>query len=700
LEDVLQVKASVAGSESEAVRLALNSRFAAGDAEYAALVVRGIDAKDAPGDRTRLDSLVTAIAELQGVARVRFYERTRDSLLMGKGGVLVLAVLDPTDSPSDRVIPLLREATAPFASGWSSLGITLRWTGESALNYDLRKASARDATRAELRALPLTGIILLFAFGSLVAAGVPVVVGLLTITCALGTAGLVGRVLPLHLVLQSLVTMLGLGLGIDYGLLMVSRFRESRRGGKTRKESEAITARFGGRTILLSGVAVMLGFGGLLVVPVGEVRSVGFGGLVVVAFAVAVSLTLLPKLLVILDPVLDKLSLSGKRRFTPDLWYRWGRWVSVHPVSVLVAAGLPLLWLCLHATQLRVGTPWESWLPPSIESTRGIEDLRAIERAGLLQMTRVLIQLPDTTEVLSQDGWATVRSIRTHLLADDRIASVLSFAGFTGAQPMSRLAFLTTPQAIRDTYLSDDRRTVLLDVIPTEHTEPEDMLAYVRNMRSTVHARVAEDTQILVGGLPAFHVDYQERVSGYLPMVVVLVVAGTFVALFIGFRSLLIPVKALALNLLSVAAAFGVVKLVFQDGLALAALGLEQPISAVFPVIPTLVFCTVFGLSMDYEVFLVARVAELRRQGVSEPDALAQGLAFSAPVISSAAAIMVVVFGAFALGDYLVIKILGLALAASVFLDATLVRVAVGPALLTLAGRWNWWPGIRTPQNA
>ena len=159
---------------------------------------------------------------------------------------------------------------------------------------------------------------------------------------------------------------------------------------------------------------------------------------------------------------------------------------------------------------------------------------------------------------------------------------------------------------------------------------------------------------------------------------------------------MLIPLKALALNLLSVAAGLGVVKLVFQDGLALAALGLDAPVSAVFAVIPTLVFCTVFGLSMDYEVFLVARVAELKREGASERDAIARGLAHSAPVITSAAAIMVVVFGAFSLGEYLVIKILGLALAASVLLDATLVRVAVGPALLTLAGRWNWWPGVRT----
>jgi RND superfamily putative drug exporter len=175
-----------------------------------------------------------------------------------------------------------------------------------------------------------------------------------------------------------------------------------------------------------------------------------------------------------------------------------------------------------------------------------------------------------------------------------------------------------------------------------------------------------------------------------------LVLLGTGVALFIGLRSMLVPLKAIALNLLAVGCGFGAVVLVFQDGWGLGLFGLQQSLETVFPILPTIVFCTVFGLSMDYEVFLVSRVAEARRQGMDDRAAIVAGLATTAPVITSAAAIMVTVFGAFMMGKFLLIQMLGLALAVAVFIDATFIRSAVGPALLTLAGRWNWWPGRTT----
>jgi RND superfamily putative drug exporter len=182
-------------------------------------------------------------------------------------------------------------------------------------------------------------------------------------------------------------------------------------------------------------------------------------------------------------------------------------------------------------------------------------------------------------------------------------------------------------------------------------------------------------------------------VGGRLGTVVTLVVATTLLVLLLAFRSVLVPVKAVLLNLLAVAGAFGALVLVFQDGHGLGWLGLEAPLDGVFPIVPPLVFCTVFGLSMDYEVFLVARVAEARRAGMGEEDALAEGLERTGGVITSAAAIMVAVFAAFALGDFVLVKMLGFTLAVAVLLDATVVRVAIGPALLRLAGRWNWWPG-------
>jgi RND superfamily putative drug exporter len=195
--------------------------------------------------------------------------------------------------------------------------------------------------------------------------------------------------------------------------------------------------------------------------------------------------------------------------------------------------------------------------------------------------------------------------------------------------------------------------------------------------------------------MPAFNADYEDAIDGSIGLVIGLVLGGTLLALLVGFRSILIPLKALALNLLSVAAALGAVVLVFQDGHGAALVGLEAGMGGLFPALPVLVFCIVFGLSMDYEVFLVARVAEARNAGMSDADAIAEGLARTGGMITSAAAIMIVVFGAFMLGDFLMIKVLGFALATAVLLDATVVRMAIGPALLSLAGKWNWWPGDR-----
>jgi RND superfamily putative drug exporter len=190
-------------------------------------------------------------------------------------------------------------------------------------------------------------------------------------------------------------------------------------------------------------------------------------------------------------------------------------------------------------------------------------------------------------------------------------------------------------------------------------------------------------------------VDYEGAIAEATPRVVGLVLGGTLVALLVGFRSVLVPIKAVVLNLLSVGAAFGAVVLVFQDGRGIGLLGLASPLDGAFPAVPLLVFCTVFGLSMDYEVFLVSRVAEARRRGMREGEAVVEGVRRTGGVITSAALIMTVVFGAFMLGDFVLVKILGFALAAAVLLDVTVVRLALGPALLALGGRWNWWPGVR-----
>ena len=699
LETILETGATLPASEWDRARRAA-TELPAGEAEVAVLVMRGLDPRKDIAARRRVAVLDSVIGGVPGVERVRSYQEPRDSLLVGSGGSILFAVLDPAHGTGDRIVPHLREATAGLADGWAADGVTLRWTGESALNADLRTASARDAAAAERRALPLSLIILVLAFGSAVAAGLPLVVGVLTILCALGAAGLVGRLVPLSLMLQSLVTMVGLGLGIDYALLMVRRFREELAAGRGVEEAAQASAAIAGRTIVISGLAVLLGFTGLLVVPLIELRSVGVGGIVVVVCAVAASTTLLPAVLALLGRRIEWISVRVPGALDLATWRKWGDLVCRRPLTMAALGAAPLLWLGWHGAQLTLGTPRHNWLPPSMESAQGLADLEAMGRGALLHRTHVLVRLPPGTTALSRDGWQALRGVHATLARDPRVATVFSFADLSRDRPPSRLTLLATPRPVRDTYVTADGRLVALDVLPPEGIEPQAVVEFVNDIRPRLRAAAGPGATVLVGGLPGFRADFQNAVDGWLGLVVTLVIIGTFFTLAVCFRSVLVPVKALALNLLSVMGAFGVLKLVFQDGIGLHLLGLASPVSAVFPVIPTLAFCTVFGLSMDYEVFLVARVAELRRSGVGERAAIAGGLAHSAPVITSASAIMIVVFGAFAFGEFLIMQMLGVALAAAVLLDATLVRVVLGPALLALAGRWNWWPGDRGGNRA
>jgi RND superfamily putative drug exporter len=247
----------------------------------------------------------------------------------------------------------------------------------------------------------------------------------------------------------------------------------------------------------------------------------------------------------------------------------------------------------------------------------------------------------------------------------------------------------------RRTFLSGDGRAALLEVLPAASVSLRDQVDWVRELRKAGAAVLTgvPGATLRIGGIPALNADYQTIVGDRFSSLMVLVVVGTLLALLGGFRSLFAAVKAIALNLLSVAASFGALVLVFQDGHGSSLLGVRGGTGSVFPIVPIVTFAIVFGLSMDYEVFLVARVLEARRSGLSETDAIPEGLARTAGLITSAAAIMIVVFAAFTFGSFLVVKMIGFTLAVAVFIDATLVRIVIGPALLRIAGDWNWWPG-------
>jgi len=515
------------------------------------------------------------------------------------------------------------------------------------------------------------------------------------VALTLGVLSIVSGLASLSVLVVTVASMLGLALGIDYALLTVSRFREARAAGSSPAASAVEAARHAGRTVAVSGAVVAIGFLVLLLVPLNELRSAVLGGLIVVVVSVLLAATLLPGALATIGARLEIGRIVGRRSGSEDRWRAWARRVTARPWLVLLVAGTPVLLLAVPAARLNPHIPRGHWLPPKMESAKALEDLRKMGRSGLVEALRVMLELPETTTALEHDGWEAQRRLAERLATDPRVARVQSLRTLAGdrADDLAYVALL--PAFGKRSFLSVEGDAALLEVVPREDADPEDLASLVRELRRADPALLCglPGARLRVGGLPAFNADYEDAVAGRMAWVIGLVIGTTFLSLLVAFRSVLVALKAVALNLLAVSAAFGALVLVFQDGHGVRWLRLEGPVDGVFPIVPALVFCTVFGLSMDYEVFLVARVAEARRGGMSDEEAIAEGLARTGRVITSAAAIMVAVFATFILGSFVVNKMLGFALAVAVLIDATVVRVAIGPALLRLAGRWNWWPG-------
>jgi RND superfamily putative drug exporter len=690
----------VARSESNEVDERLATEFGARAGPSAVLVASGVPLPDTDEGRALLNDVVLALRRVPEVTRVTSYLGVKDSLWLARGGTFLVVGL--TAAPrQDAVIERLRSTTHALERNLRARypAVSLAWTGAPAFNYDVRLTATRDAAQAERRSVPLAILLLLLAFGSMVAALLPIGVGAVSILISLGIATLLSAHSPLSILLRNIVSMIGLGVGVDYALLAVSRFREALHRGASPRAAASETVRRAGHTVAISGISVAIGFAALTLVPSTDLHSIAVGGMLVIGCSVLLATTLLPGALSLLGHRIDAWRIAMPRRGGEGSahWRRWGGWVSAHPWLVLVIAGAPMASLAWESRRLSTDIPGIDWLPERMESARGAHALIEMGRSGIVQQLRVLLILPPDARALTPVGWDATRRLSESLSADPRVQRVRSLPTLThAARPSATLLSILAPE-LRASYLSRDERTMLIEVIPHEGVPSGELMRFTRELRKRPPPALpgVGTARVLVGGLPALDADYQDAVASRLPMVIELVVAATFVALFVGFRSLLIPIKALALNLLTVAAAFGAAVLVFQDGHGAHLMGLREPLSGLFPAVPAIVFCTVFGLSMDYEVFLVARVAEAHRSGLTDDEAIAEGLGRTGGVITSAASIMLVVFAASAAGEFLIIKVLGFTLAVAVVLDATLVRIAIGPALLRLAGQWNWWPGER-----
>jgi RND superfamily putative drug exporter len=533
-------------------------------------------------------------------------------------------------------------------------------TGNIPLNGDIDAALDRDLQRAEIVSLPLALLLLLLVFGSAAAALLTLGVGVVVIVAGLGATFAYARAGDVSQYALNIVTLIGLGVAIDYSLFIVSRFREELGRGTTVEDAVGRSLATAGRAILFSGITVAIGLAGMLFYPGTFLVSLGVSGSLVVAAAVLYALTFLPALLSIFGPRVGAWRVPLPRgRAGAGLWHSIATAVMRRPLLVLVPTVGLIAIAASPFVQLRLATADATILPPTVESRRGY-DILVNEFPGQDQSSiTVVARFPD--DPLSHR--TALEGLRTRLAALPNVLRV--------DMPLS--AQTTSPHI---TVLS----------VRTARTAQSDE---ARDIVKAIRAESVEGGDVLVTGDTAFDVDAVKYLVDRTPIAIGFVTLTTMVALFLLLGSFVLPLKAVAMNALSVAASFGALVWIIQQGHLANILNFTP--QSIEPSLPVIMFCIMFGLSMDYEVLLLSRIQEEYLQTGDNTAAVASGLERSGRLITGAAAIMVGVFVAFALADVVVIKSVGLGLAIAVALDATIVRALVVPATMRLLGRANWW---------
>ena len=570
-------------------------------------------------------------------------------------------------------------------------------SGGTATLLELEQVSERDARRAELFGLPISLVILLFAFGAIVAAGLPLVSAVTSIVVS--SAGLfwLGQLMDFAVFTMTIVTMLGLATGIDYALLIVNRFREELKSNFDARGAAARTAATAGKAVAFSGLTVLVALAALLVPPVAFIRSIGVGAMLVLTVSVLVAVTAVPAALALLGHRVNWLKVT---RRDPGLrsrafWRALAQLIMRRPRFWALLGTVVLLALALPSLRMQVADPGPRGLATTTEARRTVNALGELGLEGVLNPFDVLIDFGDT-------GFYHPANVRLISLLERGLEALEGVEAFTSPLALRGIPRLLLYQyyASSETVLSsevaplaratvsENGRYVLVRVYPPGAVTPAEGGELYRSLDALL---AQQGLSARIGGGYVRGTEWAQALYGSFPLALGLVALATLVLLGLAFRSLLIPIKALVMNILTVGATYGVLTLVLQDGLVARLFNTGPVLGYIDTSAPLFIFAIVFGLSMDYEVFMVARIYEAHERGLDDREAVASALSSTGSVITSAAAVMVTLFSLFLFSSVELIRTLGIGLTVAILLDATLVRLALVPAVMTLAGRWNWW---------
>ncbi|WP_458687240.1 MMPL family transporter [Nocardia tengchongensis] len=586
-----------------------------------------------------------------------YWNSARSPNLRSADGRQAVAVVFSAGDDNQRVAEYPKIAAALRVPG-----LDTKLTGYSALADTISEQSRHDLVLAESISIPLTALVLVLVFGGVVAAALPVLIGTLAVVGALGAVGLIARLTEVSVFAMNVVSLLGLGLAIDYGLFIVGRFREELANGSTTEAAVARTLATAGRTVLFSALLLMCAFAGTFVFPLAVLRSLGIGAIAAVGLAATLSVTALPAMLALLGPRIGKWSWRADAfdRSEARAQRFWGTVVTAvlrRPGTIAIAVGAILLVLAAPLTGVRLGDIDHTALPAGNETRVAVEELTAHFPAANSGAT-ILVR--------ETDGSAPTPAAISRALRE--------ISGVPGVRQATALDTRDNTTIVHAALAAPDRSPRAQDI--------------VRDLRA-LHP---DGLELRVGGESATTVDSITAVLDRLPLMIAVMVAVTLLMLAVAFRSIVLPLKAVLMAFLSLAATFGVLTWIFDQGHLAGALRISVgPLSAGMLV---LIIAVVFGLSTDYEVFLLSRMVEAHDAGADTEESVRIGTVQTARVITAAATLLVLITGAFTLSPLTPMRFLGLGMVIALIIDATLVRMLLVPALVKLMGPANWWaPG-------
>ena len=610
-----------------------------------------------PTAATAVDAALTEVAAQPDVGSVGELQRSAD----GRIAYADVQYSQPSSEIGDDAFERL-EATADAANASGAV--------QMELGGDLPSDAANTPpVGQELIGLLAAVIVLLLAFGSVIAMGLPIGTALLGLATSIGLITLIAAVVDVPSIAPTLATMIGLGVGIDYALFIVTRHRENLKLGMTVEEAAGRSNATSGSAVLFAGMTVVIAISGLAIAGIPLVTVMGLMSGLTVAVMVAISLTLLPALLGFAGHNIDALRLPGMRASTGQeaaketIWHRWGRQVASRPWTYLIGGIVALGLLAAPLFSLRLGMTDNGTASDTLTTRRAYDLLGEGFGPGFNGPLLLSIELDNGTP-------ATALAPLEAAIADD--------PGVQSVSPAQSNANGTA---------------AIIQVIPTSSPQDNATSDLVHRLRDDVIPSATDNVdgaQVYVGGQTATFIDLSDKISGRLLWFIGAVIGLSVLLLMMVFRSIAVPLKAAVMNLLSTAAAYGIVVAIFQWGWLKGLFGVEETVP-IISFLPMMMFAILFGLSMDYEVFLLSRMREEYLQRRNNDAAVIEGISATARVITSAALIMISVFAAFVLGDDVTIKMFGVGLATAVFIDATIVRLVLVPSTMKLLGDWNWW---------